>query len=289
MSGRRNRAERHANFVRRWQAPPWTGCFPPVCSAVIGPVLPAMSLVPARIITTFGCRSITSCRKRTSICGVVWPADAAVDVWLAGEGLVQMPALGDRVAHENPRDFRREPARQALCCPPEAPQSGEVSGRLLAVAVRRLRGRLHDGCALGAGIKAGEKNAAVIAAKKKAFRTNFGTNFCTANLRESWNAHQYTLRDPTSRADRLPLHQAGKSGRLEESHEQHMQHLRRSRIGSRRGPGRPLGLARTASARSRSARSAALPPRTSPSVTAIAPSTASIRAIAALTPHLARP
>ena len=38
-----------------------------------GPVLLAMSLVPAMIWTTLGCRSITSCRKRSSICGVVWP------------------------------------------------------------------------------------------------------------------------------------------------------------------------------------------------------------------------
>ena len=44
-----------------------------ICSSVSGPVLPAMSLVPARITTTLGWSAITSCRKRTSICGVVWP------------------------------------------------------------------------------------------------------------------------------------------------------------------------------------------------------------------------
>ena len=32
-----------------------------------------MSLIPARMTTTFGWRAITSCRKRTSICGVVCP------------------------------------------------------------------------------------------------------------------------------------------------------------------------------------------------------------------------
>ena len=41
--------------------------------AVMGPVLPAMSLVPARITTTFGWSAMTSGRKRMSICGVVWP------------------------------------------------------------------------------------------------------------------------------------------------------------------------------------------------------------------------
>ena len=43
-----------------------------VCSGVIGPVFPAMSLVPARITTAAGCSAITSARKRSSICGVVW-------------------------------------------------------------------------------------------------------------------------------------------------------------------------------------------------------------------------
>ena len=42
-------------------------------SSLIGPVLPAMSFVPARITTAFGFRSMTSRRNRTSICGVVWP------------------------------------------------------------------------------------------------------------------------------------------------------------------------------------------------------------------------
>ena len=46
---------------------------PWISSLVIGPVLPAMSLVPARMTTAFGFRSITSGRNRISICGVVWP------------------------------------------------------------------------------------------------------------------------------------------------------------------------------------------------------------------------
>ena len=41
--------------------------------ASTGPVLPAMSLVPARITTTAGLSATTSCRKRISICGVVCP------------------------------------------------------------------------------------------------------------------------------------------------------------------------------------------------------------------------
>ncbi len=40
---------------------------------VDGPVLPAMSFVPARITTTAGSSAMTSWRKRTSSCGVVWP------------------------------------------------------------------------------------------------------------------------------------------------------------------------------------------------------------------------
>src|SRR6266849_6766540 len=39
----------------------------------MGPVLPAMSFVPARMTTTWGCRSITSCRKRASIGGQTTP------------------------------------------------------------------------------------------------------------------------------------------------------------------------------------------------------------------------
>src|SRR5258708_6639008 len=40
---------------------------------VHGPVFPARSFVPARIITTTGRSAITSARNRTSICGVVCP------------------------------------------------------------------------------------------------------------------------------------------------------------------------------------------------------------------------
>jgi hypothetical protein len=39
----------------------------------LGPVLPAMSLVPARMTTTSGSSARTSARNRTSICGVVCP------------------------------------------------------------------------------------------------------------------------------------------------------------------------------------------------------------------------
>ena len=40
---------------------------------VEGPVFPAISLVPAKITTTLGFRSITSCLKRNNIWGVVCP------------------------------------------------------------------------------------------------------------------------------------------------------------------------------------------------------------------------
>ena len=42
-----------------------------IISTVDGPVFPAMSFVPARMTTAAGLSAITSCRKRTSICGVV--------------------------------------------------------------------------------------------------------------------------------------------------------------------------------------------------------------------------
>ncbi|MNT65439.1 hypothetical protein D3C72_2034220 [compost metagenome] len=44
-----------------------------IIACVAGPVLPAMSLVPARITTTSGRSASTSCEKRTSICAVVCP------------------------------------------------------------------------------------------------------------------------------------------------------------------------------------------------------------------------
>ena len=44
---------------------------PWICSTVIGPVLPEMSLVPASSTITFGLCASTSARSRSSICGVV--------------------------------------------------------------------------------------------------------------------------------------------------------------------------------------------------------------------------
>ena len=63
-----------------------------------------MSLVPARMTTTFGLRSRTSCRNRTSICGVVWPLMPRPTYGLPVKkppkrGL--RPRVGDRVAHED--------------------------------------------------------------------------------------------------------------------------------------------------------------------------------------------
>src|ERR1035437_5833324 len=44
-----------------------------VCSRVMGPAFPPISLVPARITTTLGWSAITSCWKRISMCGVACP------------------------------------------------------------------------------------------------------------------------------------------------------------------------------------------------------------------------
>ena len=73
-------------------------------SSVIGPVLPAMSFVPARITTAFGFRSMTSGRKRMSICGVVWPLMPRPTYGLPGKNGREArlrPRVGDRVAHEH--------------------------------------------------------------------------------------------------------------------------------------------------------------------------------------------
>ncbi len=47
--------------------------FPSNAASLVGPVLPAMSLVPARMWTTRGRSAITSGRNRSSIWGLVWP------------------------------------------------------------------------------------------------------------------------------------------------------------------------------------------------------------------------
>ena len=44
-----------------------------VWRSIIGPVLPAMSLVPAMMWTRRGLSATTSAIIRSSICGVVWP------------------------------------------------------------------------------------------------------------------------------------------------------------------------------------------------------------------------
>src|SRR4029079_3182095 len=89
-----------------------------ISSLVIGPVLPAISLVPARMTTAFGCKSMTSRRKRISICAYVccwvqvvgggpepnrhrgWPraADPPIDVGLARKDPAisrLLPSIGD--------------------------------------------------------------------------------------------------------------------------------------------------------------------------------------------------
>ena len=85
---------------------------PSICSSVIGPVLPAMSLVPARITTTFGrerddVRPHPDQHLRRGL-----RADAAADIVLAGEERAEArlrPVIGDRVAHEDHIGARHRP------------------------------------------------------------------------------------------------------------------------------------------------------------------------------------
>src|SRR6266571_3777552 len=66
----------------------------------IGPVLPAMSLVPASITTAFGSRLITSCRNRTSICEVVCPPIPRLMYGLPGKDSA-MFQIGDGISKED--------------------------------------------------------------------------------------------------------------------------------------------------------------------------------------------
>ncbi len=117
-----------------------------ISSLVIGPVLPAMSLVPARMTTAFGCRSMTSGRNRINICGVVWPLmprpmyDLLLREEIAEARL--RPGVGDRVAHEHHaglagapasagRGWRRGSARAA---PSRACRASLASSRVIAAA-----------------------------------------------------------------------------------------------------------------------------------------------------------
>jgi len=71
---------------------------PSISSIVIGPVLPAMSLVPARMTTAFGASAITSARNRTSNCDVVWPLMPRLTYGLPGKAA----ASGHRSVIESP-------------------------------------------------------------------------------------------------------------------------------------------------------------------------------------------
>ena len=80
---------------------------------VVGPVLPAISFVPARITTTFGCSAITSGQKRTNICGVVWPLMPRFTYGLPGKNTpVGCPQrVCDGIAHEHHSLHIWEPER----------------------------------------------------------------------------------------------------------------------------------------------------------------------------------
>ena len=82
--------------------------------AVIGPVLCAMSLVPAMMCTTRGFNAMTSACMRTSSCGVVCALMPRPTLpFEKNSGVGARPALGDRIAEEHRVHLRA--ARDQLC------------------------------------------------------------------------------------------------------------------------------------------------------------------------------
>ena len=84
-----------------------------ISASDIGPVLPAMSLVPARMTTTLGSQVDDVGAEANQHLGRSLSADAAIDVGLAGEGLVELPDVGDGVAHEDDAVLTRLTAARA--------------------------------------------------------------------------------------------------------------------------------------------------------------------------------
>src|SRR5208337_2922658 len=136
---------------------------PSVSSSVIFPVFSAMSFVPASKTTTFGFSSMTSWRKRTSICGVVCP-EMPVDIRLARKkrGAVRRrrrsmlpPAFRDGIAHKHDARFARCRSWQLLIriavfrqkgpVVVDAFQLGLLVRRQLFQCRRHVRWKLHLG------------------------------------------------------------------------------------------------------------------------------------------------
>jgi len=87
---------------------------PSISSSVIGPVLPAMSLVPARITTTRGARAITSGLNRSSICGVVWPLMPRSRYGLPGKKPPKRGCCQESVIESPMKTTRASPGAGAL-------------------------------------------------------------------------------------------------------------------------------------------------------------------------------
>ena len=86
--------------------------------------------------TTRGLSAITSCRNRTSICGVVWPVTPRFTYGLPGEELRASlaPELGDLVAEKHDALFAWRRRRQLAVVAAVASQPGPVAEQ---VPIRR--------------------------------------------------------------------------------------------------------------------------------------------------------
>ncbi len=104
-----------------------------ICSGVEGPVFPAISFVPARMIDHLRLQMDHILPEAQHHLRRRLPADAAIDIRLAGEALIEVPALGDRVAHEDHALLARRRRPQLCVLVLEARKIGEIRKQLLVV------------------------------------------------------------------------------------------------------------------------------------------------------------
>jgi len=104
-----------------------------IISNVDGPVLPAISFVPARMTTAAGWRWTTSCWKRTSICGVVCPLMPRFTYGLPGKNTPVVGVRPQASVMESPKKTTRW-------------ASGAAGGRASLSALYRARSGQYSLC-----------------------------------------------------------------------------------------------------------------------------------------------